>query len=79
MVEVKSPTDNLQTLREKVQSFLTLGTQVGIVVNPETHRVEVYRPGSDVAEVLGDGDFLLVPELLSGWSVVIADLWPLVF
>ena len=79
MVEVKSPTDSLQTLREKVRSFLALGTQVGIVINPETHTVEVYRPGNEVAEILGDGDFLQVPELLPGWSVAIADLWPLVF
>lgn len=79
MVEVKSPTDNLLTLREKVQNFLALGTQVGIVINPETHTVEVYRPGDEVAELLGDGDFLQVPELLPGWSVAIADLWPLVF
>ena len=79
MVEVKSPTDSLQTLREKVRSFLALGTQVGIVINPETHMVEVYRPGNEVAEILGDGDFLQVPELLPGWSVAIADLWPLVF
>ena len=50
MVEVKSPTDNLLTLREKVQNFLALGTQVGIVINPETHTVEVYRPGDEVAE-----------------------------
>ncbi len=79
MVEVKSPTDNLQTLREKVQSFLALGTQVGIAINPETHTVEVYRPGNEVVEILGDGDFLQVPELLPGWSVAISDLWPLVF
>jgi len=39
----------------------------------------VYRPGDEVAELLGDGDFLQVPELLPGWSVAIADLWPLVF
>jgi Uma2 family endonuclease len=79
MVEVKSPTDTLEALRQKVQSFLELGTQVGIVVNPETHTVEVYRPGSADAEVLVDGDRLQIPELLPGWSVAIADLWPLVF
>lgn len=79
MVEVKSLTDNLTQLRQKVQSFLALGTQVGIVVNPETRTVEVYRPGSDTSEILKDGDLLAVPELLPGWTVRVSELWPLVF
>lgn len=78
MVEVKSPSDAMAKLRQKVQSFLELGTQVGIVINPETRMVEVYRPEAE-AETLKDGDTLTVPELLPGWTVEIAELWPLVF
>ncbi|MGP1382845.1 MAG: Uma2 family endonuclease [Thainema sp.] len=55
------------------------GTQVGMVVNPETRTVEVYRPGSDTSEILKDGDLLTVPELLPGWTVRVSELWPLVF
>ena len=79
MVEVKSPTDSLKKLRQKVQSFLSLGTQIGIVVNPEAHTVEVYRSEEDTPQVLSDGDQLMLPELLPGWNLAIADLWPLVF
>jgi Uma2 family endonuclease len=78
MVEVKSPSDSLAKLRQKVQSFLELGTQVGIVVNPETRTVEVYRPEAG-AKTLKDGDVLIVPELLPGWTVEVEELWPLVF
>ncbi|NJN21699.1 MAG: Uma2 family endonuclease [Leptolyngbya sp. RL_3_1] len=69
MVEVKSPSDSLAKLRQKVQGFLELGTQVGMVINPETRTVEVYRPGGTAAERLQDGDVLTVPELLPGWRV----------
>ncbi len=79
MVEVKSPSDSLAKLRQKVQGFLALGTQVGIVINPETQMVEVYRPGDAAAESLKDGDVLTVPELLPDWRVEISELWPLVF
>ena len=79
MVEVRSPTDSLTDLREKIQDFLAVGTQVGILVNPKNRTVEVYRPGQDAPQVLKDGDVLTVPELLPGWSVAISDLWPLVF
>ncbi|MBW4483076.1 MAG: Uma2 family endonuclease [Tildeniella torsiva UHER 1998/13D] len=78
MVEVKSPTDKLTKLRSKIQDFLALGTQVGILIDPEARCVEVYRAG-DEAILLGDGDRLTLPDLLPGWEVAIADLWPLVF
>jgi Uma2 family endonuclease len=78
MVEVKSPTDSLTKLRGKIQEFLALGTQVGILIDPEARCVEVYRTG-DEAILLEDGDRLTVPDLLPGWEVVVADLWPLVF
>jgi Uma2 family endonuclease len=74
MVEVKSPTDTIKSLRDKITDFLSLGTKVGILVNPEKHGVEIYRPDED-AIVLGDGDILSVPDLLPGWEVAIADLW----
>ena len=79
VVEVRSPTDSLTQLREKIQSFLAVGTQVGILVDPKSRTVEVYRPGQETPQVLQDGDVLTVPDLLPGWSVAIADLWPLVF
>ena len=79
MVEVRSPTDSLTQLRQKIQDFLTVGTQVGILVDPKSRTVEIYRPGQNAPQVLQDGDVLTVPDLLPGWSVAISDLWPLVF
>ena len=77
-VEVKSPSDNLEDLRVKIQEFLSLGTKVGILLNPDERIVEVYNFGQE-AIILRDGDILTVPELLPGWEVPIADLWPLEF
>jgi Uma2 family endonuclease len=74
MVEVKSPNDSLKSLREKIQNFLSQGTKVGILINPEKHRVEIYRPGEDVM-ILGDEDILTIPDLLPGFEVAIIDLW----
>ena len=79
MVEVRSPSDSLTQLRQKIQSFFEVGTQVGILVDPRSRTVEVYRPGQETPQMLQDGDVLTVPELLPGWSVAISDLWPLVF
>lgn len=74
MVEVKSPSDTLKSLREKIQQFLSQGTKVGILIIPEKHALEIYRPGQDVI-VLGNDDVLTVPDLLPGFEVAVADLW----
>jgi Uma2 family endonuclease len=72
--EVKSKSDSIAKLREKIQQFLALGTQVGVLVDPRTRTLEVYRPGVERV-VLQDGDILTVPELLPGWEMAIADIW----
>ena len=74
MFEVKSPTDSLKALRKKIQGFLSQGTKVGILINPEKHRVEIYCLGEEVV-VLGDGDVLSIPDLLPGFEVAVSDLW----
>lgn len=74
MVEVKSPTDSLTKLREKIDEFLSLGTRVGILINPEARWVEIRRSTQEPV-TLHDGELLTVPELLPGWEVLIDDLW----
>jgi Uma2 family endonuclease len=74
MFEVRSENDTLTSLRDKIQEFLRLGTQVGVLVDPRTRTLEVYRPDAEVV-VLKDGDTLILPDLLPGWEMVIADIW----
>lgn len=74
MVEVKSPTDSLKGLREKIDSFLSQGTQVGLLIHPEQRWVEIRQMGQDPT-TLRDGDMLTIPDLLPGWEVRVEDLW----
>ncbi|NJN85610.1 MAG: Uma2 family endonuclease [Leptolyngbyaceae cyanobacterium SL_7_1] len=78
MVEVKSPTDSITKLETKIQSFLSLGTRVGILIDPDDRTIRIYRPGQDTV-TLQDGETLTVPELLPGWEVAVSDLWSPVF
>lgn len=74
VVEVKSPSDQLSRLRSKIQEFLSLGTQVGMLVDPVARVVEVYRPNTP-KELLGSEDILTLPDLLPRFAVAIAQLW----
>ena len=74
MFEVKSKSDSLTKLRQKIQQFLELGTKVGVLVDPRTRTMEVHRFSCDKV-VLRDGDILQVPELLPGWELPVVEVW----
>lgn len=78
VVEIKSKTDRVAKLQDKIQLFLELGARVGILINPDTLTVSVYRPNGDI-EVLAGDDKLTIVELFPGWEVAISELWPPVF
>jgi Uma2 family endonuclease len=77
-VEIKSQSDRIPRLREKINSFLELGAKVGILIDPDKHTVTIYRLTVDPI-VLNDGDILTIPELFPGWEVPIFELWPVEF
>ncbi len=72
--EVKSKSDKLPKLRQKIQEFIELGTVVGVLVDPRSRTMEVYRYQQEKI-VLKDGDILEVEELLPGWKLPVAEVW----
>ncbi len=73
-VEVKSPTDSLDKLREKLDSFLAQGTTVGILIHPQQKWVEVRRLNQEPVTLKG-ADMLTIPDLLPGWELPLDELW----
>jgi Uma2 family endonuclease len=43
--EVRSSSQNPQELREKMRAYLRNGARIGVLIDPYTRTVEVYRPG----------------------------------
>jgi Uma2 family endonuclease len=78
MVEIKSKSDRLKPLIEKIQLFLELGSQVGILIDPDQLTLTVYRRNQEPI-ILQNDDKLTLPDLLPGWEVTISELWPPVF
>ncbi len=70
MVEVKSKSDRLKTLQEKIQLFLQLGASVGILIDPDELTLTVYRLNQEPI-VLQDNDKLTLPDLLPGWQLTV--------
>ncbi|MEH2154420.1 Uma2 family endonuclease [Nostoc sp.] len=64
VVELRSLTDSLKELQEKMQEYIENGTQLGWLIDRKNKRVEIYRPGKDV-EILDN------PASLSGENVLL--------
>lgn len=79
MVEIKSQSDRIQPLEDKILQFLALGTQVGILIDPDEETVSIYYRDNRPKVVLGNSDAISIPELLPGWEVPVESLWPPVF
>lgn len=63
VIEVRSRTDDLQTLQEKMQEYMDSGVRLGWLVNPQDQQVEIYRQGQE-KEVRS------LPTQLSGEAVL---------
>ena len=63
VIELRSESDDLTTLRAKMQEYMDNGVQLGWLLDPKDQIVEIYRQGQPV-EVLN------APERLSGETVL---------
>lgn len=75
MVEIKSKTDKISPLEEKIQLFLQLGSTVGMLIDPDKLTVTVYRL-NQAPELFHSGDIITLPDVLPGWELAVTELWP---
>ena len=78
IVEVKSQSDRLVKLRQKIEMFLDQGVKIGILIDPDELTLTLYRPNQKPI-LFTNGETLTIPELLPGWELQISELWPPVF
>jgi len=73
-IELRSPSDSLRTLQDKMQEYLDNGLRLGWLIDPEQKRVYIYRPQAPVEQVKGpqtvSGDPLLV-----GFVLDLREVW----
>lgn len=78
VVEIKSQSDRIKPLKEKILMFLSQGAVAGILIDPDLETVTVYRPTGESTQ-FSNGDKLTIPELFPGWELAIDEIWPPVF
>ena len=74
VIELRSPTDNLQAALDKMQEYLDNGAQLGWLLDPLTRRVHVYVPQRS-PEILEAPSTVSADPLLPGFVLDLRKIW----
>ena len=74
VIELRSHTDSLSALQDKMQEYIANGTKLGWLIDPIDRKIYVYRPQTDV-ECLEDPASISGEGLLEGFTLALAEVW----
>ncbi|MDQ3805919.1 MAG: Uma2 family endonuclease [Acidobacteriota bacterium] len=74
VIELRSKTDTLKDVKEKMREYMENGAQLGFLLDPKTKRVHVYRPGGRV-EVLENPKTVAADPVLPGFTLDLTEVW----
>lgn len=74
VVELRSPTDRLPVLLNKMTEYIANGASLGWLIDPSTHQIYIFRPDEEVI-VLENPETVSGEPLLPGFTLQTAMLW----
>ena len=74
VIELKSSTDRIRVLREKMREWMANGAQLGWLIDPDQRSVTIYRPGGEV-ETRQDIDSIAGEGPVAGFALELALVW----
>ncbi len=74
VIELRSPSDRLVTLQEKMVEYVENGARLGWLLDPESKRVHVYKPGEPVRALENPGRLSGDP-VLPGFVLDLRPIW----
>ena len=74
VIELRSATDNLKPLQDKMQEYRRLGVRLGLLINPKNQQVEMYRLGQDPV-VLDRPSAIDCGEGMPGFILSMSRIW----
>lgn len=74
VVELRSPSDNMEPLRAKMREYLANQALLGWLIDRKSRKVEIYRQGQNV-EVLDNPTTLSGENVLPGFVLDLTEVW----
>ena len=74
VVELRSPSDRLKPLQEKMKEYISNGSSLGFLIDRKNKTVEIYRPQTKV-EVLKKPSSVSGEPVLPGFVLDLTEVW----
>jgi Uma2 family endonuclease len=74
VIELRSKSDALKDVREKMEEYRRLGVRLGWLINPQQRQVEIYRPEKDM-EILEEPSTLNGEDVLPGFVLDLSSIF----
>jgi Uma2 family endonuclease len=73
VIEIASPSDDVTTLRRKMEEYRAAGLQLGWLILPESQQVEIYAPTG--VEILTSPEAVSGDPVLPGFTLELRLIW----
>ncbi|MDB9511323.1 Uma2 family endonuclease [Kamptonema animale CS-326] len=74
VIELRSPSDSLKSLKEKMQEYIQEGVKLGLLIDRKARKVYIYRP--EVPEECLDNPATVSGEpILPGFVLDLSEIW----
>jgi Uma2 family endonuclease len=74
VIELRSKSDSLTTLQEKMEEYRSNGVRLGLLISPQNQQVEIYRPGQEPS-VLESPTSIDCNEVMPGFILRMSEIW----
>lgn len=74
VLELRSPSDSITQLRQKMQEYIDNGALLGWLINPQDREVEIYRPNQE-KEILKNPSELSAGNVLPNFTLNTNLIW----
>ncbi len=74
VIELRSPSDSLQDLQNKMTEYSESGVRLGWLIDPPVQKVHVYREGGSV-EILENPEMVSGEDVLKGFELNVRPIW----
>ena len=74
VIELVSPTDNLEEAREKMEEYVENGVRLGWLIDPVEQKVHIYRANGET-EILDNPEKVSGEDILEGFELNVREIW----
>jgi Uma2 family endonuclease len=74
VIELRSATDRLNAVKTKMLEYQSLGVRLGLLVNPQDQKIEIYRIGQE-PEILDSPITVNCDDVMPGFTLNMSEIW----